>query len=40
VLDGGVDSSERQRGEVGSWVSEMAGEVGHLIWPPMKEEAH
>jgi hypothetical protein len=30
VLDGGVDSGERRRGEVGLWVGEMAGEVGGL----------
>jgi hypothetical protein len=40
VLDGGVDSGERRHGEVGSWVGEMAGEVGDSIWPPTKEEAH
>jgi hypothetical protein len=27
-------------GEVGSWVREMAGEVGDPIWSPVKEEAH
>jgi hypothetical protein len=27
-LNGGADSDEQQRGEVGSWVGEMAGEVG------------
>jgi hypothetical protein len=40
VLDGGVDSDERRRGEVGPWVGEMDGEVGDSIWPPAKEEAH
>jgi hypothetical protein len=40
VLDGGVDSGERRRGEVGPWVGEMAGEVGDSIWPLVKEKAH
>jgi hypothetical protein len=40
VLDGGVDSGERRRSEVGLWVGEMAGEVGDSILPPAKEEAH
>jgi hypothetical protein len=40
ALDGGVDSCERRRGEVGPWVGEMAGEVGDSIWLPAKEKAH
>jgi hypothetical protein len=40
ALDGGVDFGERRCGEVGSWVGEMAGEVGDPIWLPAKEEAH
>jgi hypothetical protein len=40
VLYGGVDSSDRRRGEVGPWVGEMADEVGDSIWPPVKEEDH
>jgi hypothetical protein len=39
-LDGGTNSGEQLRGEVGSWVGEMAGEVGDPIWSPVKEEAH
>jgi hypothetical protein len=37
VLDGGVDSGERRRWEVGPWVSEITGEVGDSIWLPTKE---
>jgi hypothetical protein len=40
ALDGGADSGEQWRGEVGPWVREMAGEVGDPIWSPVKEEAH
>jgi hypothetical protein len=40
VLDSGADSGERQRGEMGSWVGEMAGDVGDSIWSSVKEEAH
>jgi hypothetical protein len=40
ALNGSVDFDERRRGEVGSWVGEMASEVGDSIWPPAKEEAH
>jgi hypothetical protein len=28
ALQGAADSGEQRRGEVGSWVGEMAGEVG------------
>jgi hypothetical protein len=40
ALDGGPDSGERRRGEVGPWVGEMAGEVVDSIWSPVKEEDH
>jgi hypothetical protein len=40
ALDGRANSGEQQRGEVGPWVKEMAGEVGDSIWSPVKEEAH
>jgi hypothetical protein len=40
ALDGGTDSGERRRGEVGPWVGEMAGEVVDSIWSPVKEEDH
>jgi hypothetical protein len=40
ALDGGADSGEWRRGEVGSWVGEMADEVGDSIWSPVKEEDH
>jgi hypothetical protein len=40
MLDSGADSGERRRGEMGSWVGEMAGDVGDSIWSSVKEEAH
>jgi hypothetical protein len=40
ALNGGTDSGERRRGEVGPSVREMAGEVGDSIRSLMKEEAH
>jgi hypothetical protein len=40
TLDGGADSGERRRGEVGPWVGEMDGEVGKSIRSLAKEEAH
>jgi hypothetical protein len=40
ALDGGADSGEWRRGEVGPWVGEMADEVGDSIWSPVKDEAH
>jgi hypothetical protein len=38
--EAGEPQGARRRGELGSWVGEMAGEVADPIWSPAKEEAH